>query len=79
MRWLEWSWDPDPTDTTYEVIYALVMREPDGSVDVDKDRHREGLFARETWLRLLAEAGLQAEVVRDPWGRDVFRAMKKER
>ena len=23
MRWLEWRWDPDPTDSTYLVDYAL--------------------------------------------------------
>ena len=23
LRYLEWSWDPDPADTTHEVVYAL--------------------------------------------------------
>lgn len=57
LRYLEWSWDPDPTDSTYRVDYAFLLRERDGSISVEHDRHVEGLFARETWLRLLAEAG----------------------
>jgi GNAT superfamily N-acetyltransferase len=63
MRWVEWTWDPDPDDTTYFVDYAYLMRERDGSIHVEPDRHVEGLFARETWLRLLREGGFQPKVV----------------
>jgi hypothetical protein len=62
-RFLEWTWDPDPLDTTYTVDYAYLLREPDGSVRVAHDRHIEGLFPRATWLRLLEEAGFQASAV----------------
>jgi SAM-dependent methyltransferase len=57
LRYLEWTWDPDPSDSTYLVDYAYLLRERGGSISVEHDRHVEGLFARETWLRLLAEAG----------------------
>jgi hypothetical protein len=57
LRYLEWTWDPDPNDTTYLVDYAYVLRESDGSVGVEHDRHIEGLFARGDWLRLLSAAG----------------------
>ncbi len=57
LRYLEWSWDPDPADSTYRVDYAFLLRERDGSVSVEHDHHIEGLFPREAWLRLLAEAG----------------------
>jgi hypothetical protein len=50
LRYLEWKWDPDPRDTTFEVAYAFLMRHPDGSMQVEMDRHREGLFPREAWL-----------------------------
>ncbi len=63
LRYLEWTWDPDPADTTYTVDYSYLLRETDGSVRVEWDRHIEGLFPRATWLRLLAEAGLQPSIV----------------
>ena len=63
MRWLGWTWDPDPADTTYVVDYAYILRETDGSVTVEHDRHVEGLFARETWLRLARDVGFDARVV----------------
>lgn len=59
MRWLEWSWDPDPSDTTCVVDYVYVLREAGGAVRVEHDRHLEGLFPRATWLRLLHEAGFR--------------------
>lgn len=63
MRYLEWSWDPDPMDTTYVVEYAYLLRDGDGSVRVVHDRHTEGLFSRADWLRLLSEAGFEPSVV----------------
>lgn len=63
LRYLEWAWDPDPTDTTYVVDYAYVLRESDGSVRVEHDRHIEGLFARATWLQILADAGFEPQIV----------------
>jgi hypothetical protein len=47
LRYLEWSWDPDPTDHSYRVEYALLLRESDGAVTVVHDRHVEGLFSRD--------------------------------
>lgn len=63
LRYLAWAWDPDPTDTTYVVDYAYLLREPDGSVRVEHDRHIEGLFARADWLGLLAEVGFEAKAI----------------
>jgi hypothetical protein len=36
---------------------AFLLREPDGTVRAVHETHRTGLFSREVWLRLLAEAG----------------------
>jgi Methyltransferase domain len=63
LRYREWSWDPDPADTSYLVDYAYLLREADGSVHVEWDRHVEGLFARDTWLGILRDAGFQPEIV----------------
>ena len=57
LRFLEWSWDPDPSDTTYCVEYALLLREPDGRVTPRHDRHLEGLFTSEVWLETLGAQG----------------------
>ncbi|MGH7528060.1 MAG: class I SAM-dependent methyltransferase, partial [Gemmatimonadales bacterium] len=72
LRYLEWVWDPDPTDDTYLVDYAFLLRAGDGTVTVAYDRHVEGLFARARWLQWFAEAGLPARSSLDPWGRDIF-------
>jgi hypothetical protein len=63
LRYLEWTWDPDPTDTTYIVDYAYLFRESDGSVRAEHDRHVAGLFGRGDWLRLLRNAGFVPKVV----------------
>lgn len=59
LRYLEWTWDPDPADTTYLTNYAYLLREADGSVRVEHDRHVLGIFPRKTWLRLLRDVGFQ--------------------
>lgn len=66
IRYLEWTYDPDPSDSTYTVEYAYILRDGSGNVQVEHDRHVEGLFSRDVWLRLLAEAGLEPQVVKFP-------------
>jgi SAM-dependent methyltransferase len=63
LRYLEWTWDPDPSDTSYVVDYAYLMRGRDGTVRVEHDRHLEGLFARAEWLSLLSDAGFEPRVL----------------
>jgi SAM-dependent methyltransferase len=76
IRYLEWTWDPDPGDSLCVTDYAYLLRDPDGSVRVEHDRHVFGLFSRETWLRLLAEAGFAPSAAEFPSegsvGREVF-------
>lgn len=82
LRYVEWTWDPDPTDACYTVDFAYLLREGSGVVRVEQDRHVLGLFARAEWLGLLAEAGFEARAVpapfgeAEPSGREVFRAIK---
>lgn len=63
LRYLEWTWDPDPEDNIYLVDYAYMLRDSDGTVHVEHDRHVEGLFARDEWLKLMEDAGFEAQVV----------------
>jgi len=72
FRYIEWSWDPDPSDDTYFVDYAFLMREANGEVTVLHDRHVEGLFPRASWLQWFRDVGLEASTAVDSWGRDVF-------
>jgi SAM-dependent methyltransferase len=63
FRYLEWCRDDDPADDQYEVDYAFLIREGAELPRVTHDRHIEGLFSSETWLRLLGEAGIDARVI----------------
>jgi SAM-dependent methyltransferase len=63
LRWMAWTWDPDPSDSTYVVDYAYLLRTPDRAVRVEHDRHVEGLFSRADWLGLLSDAGFTAHSV----------------
>ena len=72
LRYLEWSYDPDPDDTTFLTDFALLLREGGDAVRVRYDRHLEGLFPRATWLDLLRAVGFEPSVVVDAWERDVF-------
>ena len=72
LRYLEWTTDPDPTDSTYRVDYAVLTRDAEGAVRVRHDEHIEGLFSRDTWLGLIADVGLRAVAVDDPDDRVIF-------
>lgn len=65
VRGLEWMWDPDPTDETFMVEYAFVLRES-ANVKVVHDRHIEGFFTDATWRRLLASVGYRVETLERP-------------
>lgn len=72
LRYLEWSYDPDPGDTSYLTDFAILLREGDSDVRVRYDRHVMGLFGRDQWLALLRTVGFQGHALDDPTGRTVF-------
>ena len=76
LRYLEWSWDPDPADEVMEVAYTIVVRDSDGAMRAELDQHHEGLFAEAIWLELLGRTSLTTVVVPDRWGRRVFVSRK---
>jgi hypothetical protein len=72
LRKIEWTFDADPSDTNYTVDFAYMLRIGTGSVQVEHDHHEFGLFSREDWKRLMADAGFNSQIVVDPYGREVF-------
>jgi SAM-dependent methyltransferase len=76
LRYLEWTFDPDPHDTTVDTVFSLLFREPDGRVSSDIDRHTFGLFPRASWHKWLQAEGFEVTSRIDPWNRDVFVARK---
>jgi SAM-dependent methyltransferase len=63
IRFLDWTWDPDPGDSTYISDMIYVMKTQGGSLQVEHDRHILGLFPRQTWLNMLINLGLQPQVI----------------
>jgi SAM-dependent methyltransferase len=72
VRYLEWTWDPDPTDTTVRVDYIYAFRDETGNVEVVHDPHQVGIFPRSTWLDLLESVGFTPDSVIDPDEREIF-------
>jgi SAM-dependent methyltransferase len=79
IRYIEWTFDPDPADTTYTVDFAYLLRDGNTPLRVVHDHHMFGIFSRDLWLQLLAEIGFEAKLVTDPWGREVFACKKRGR
>ncbi len=76
LRYLEWTYDPDDTDTTYTTDYAYLLRENNQQTRMVHDQHICGLFPRGEWLRLFREVGFQTEITRDQYERDIFIARR---
>ena len=58
LRYLDWTRDPDPADTSYVADMVYLLRRGD-EVEMVHDRHTLGVFPEATWLRLLERAGLE--------------------
>jgi SAM-dependent methyltransferase len=75
VRFVQWTTDPDPSDTSYFVDFAILIRDPKGAMRVEHDRHVYGLFPRATWRRLLREVGFELitkSAGAGDFGRDLF-------
>lgn len=65
VRFLEWTWDPDPDDEQVRTEYAFVVRDADGSIRHVHETHETGLFATADWVRLLEAEGFYVDVVEE--------------
>ncbi|MDQ6878028.1 MAG: class I SAM-dependent methyltransferase [Candidatus Dormibacteraeota bacterium] len=75
VRFLQWTTDPDPNDTEYFVDFAILIRDRQGRMRVEHDRHTYGLFKRAEWLRLMKGVGFELNTksaVVDDFDRDLF-------
>lgn len=70
VRYLSWSWDPEPADTETLTEYTFLLRDRHGVVRSVHETHRTGLFSEVTWLRVLSEAGFRARSVREETDED---------
>jgi trans-aconitate methyltransferase len=77
IRYLEWTYDPDETDTTIVTDYVFLLRDGEQPVQVEHDQHITGLFSREQWLSILNDTGFRVSFVIDPFDRHVFVAWKE--
>jgi SAM-dependent methyltransferase len=59
LRYLMWTHEPAPAATTYEVNFAILLREEGRPTRVEHDRHVVGVFPESTWRRLIDDAGLE--------------------
>ncbi len=63
IRYLEWVHPIEAGATSYCVDYVCVLRDEDGSVRVEHDRHSEGVFPRAAWIGILERTGFEARVI----------------
>lgn len=75
-RYLSWTYDPDPQDTTYVSDMVYTLRTAPDRIEVVYDRHVEGLFPLQLWLSLLSEVGFDPKVITDPFERQIFVGVK---
>ena len=68
-RYLSWTYDPDPNDTTYVMDFAYLLRDKDGSVKSQTDHHILGIFSQYDWLNLMSDVGFEPKIIPDPFDR----------
>jgi ubiquinone/menaquinone biosynthesis C-methylase UbiE len=75
-RYLSWTYDPDPDDSTYMMNFSYLLRDEQDRVQNVFDQHELGLFSQKDWLNVLSNTGFDPMVVKDPFDRLVFLGVK---
>lgn len=57
VRFMEWSWDPDPSDDWVQTEYSFVFRDTSGKITSAHESHRSAAFREAHWMELLREVG----------------------
>lgn len=66
LRYLEWWTMPSAGCEKYVADMAYMLRDEAGNVEVVHERHTMGLFSRDVWLSLIADAGYRPLAVPFP-------------
>ncbi|MEA2062414.1 MAG: class I SAM-dependent methyltransferase [Gemmatimonadota bacterium] len=61
IAYFENYYDPDTTDTNYEISLIYLIRRRGCHLELEMDRHLCGVFKLETWLGLLQDIGFEVE------------------
>ncbi len=75
IAFFENSYDPDPTDTTYEYACVWVIHRA-GKLEIETDHHLGGIFPLQTWLDLLQKVGLEVKPIESAWEAPMFVCVK---
>jgi SAM-dependent methyltransferase len=70
LRYLEWSFDPDPSDEQFISYMSYVAREGGVVTDLGDDIHVLGLFAESVWMDMIRSGGF--EPLRLPYDHSEF-------
>jgi trans-aconitate methyltransferase len=63
LRYLDWTYDPDPTDSSYSSMMVYLVRDGRHPMIIESDQYLNGLFDQNTWIRLFQSAGLKPEII----------------
>jgi hypothetical protein len=69
VRYLEWA-RPGADEGRCSTDYVFVTRDVAGLTQVVHETHHHGLFGRADWLRLLVEAGFEADALTEETAED---------
>jgi SAM-dependent methyltransferase len=84
LRYLAWTWDPDPDDTSYIMDFAYLLKDGD-SITCESDRHIMGVFTEADWREIMEKARFSVKVIErqpnwwPPMGTRLFLGNKPER
>jgi trans-aconitate methyltransferase len=56
---LEWHWDPDPSDSSYQLELSILLKDEQGNIEAVHESHTLGLFSSQTYVQCLRAAGLE--------------------
>jgi SAM-dependent methyltransferase len=62
---IENVYDPDPTDSTYEMTFIYLIRKA-GELSIEIDRHIAGIFSSADWIENLGAAGFEVDMIEYP-------------
>ncbi len=84
LRYLEWTWDPDPTDHSCRMQMVYLLREGQEITDTISDQHDLGLFSLAEWKRIVRQSGFAPHAIPfehsdlEPGSTYVFVGIKQE-